>query len=126
MIRGVVIHIMNEQPLMADLYGPPTAADVGLLCTNLRTLDGKRPVFIDRSDGFFFFPYLNIRFLEIPQHALNLPALEGGNGDIDWRDADAAGTAAEGTGDGNGHVEDFDLDADLELDEDVLRRIRDL
>ncbi len=64
MIRNIVIHLMNEQPLLADLFGLPSAGDAGMLCTNLRTLDGKRPVFIDHSDSTFFFPYLHIRFLE--------------------------------------------------------------
>ena len=57
MIRNAVIHISNEQPLTADLFGLPTASDAGLLCTNLRMMDGKRPVFIDNIAATFFFPY---------------------------------------------------------------------
>ena len=66
MIRNVVLHVTNEQPLIADLYAIPTPADAGLLCTNLRMMDGKRPIFIDSSVATFFFPYRVIRFLEIP------------------------------------------------------------
>ena len=69
MIRNAVIHIINEQPLLADLYGLPSPADVGMLCTNLRMMDGRRPVFIDEIKSTFFFPYLHIRFVEIPPHA---------------------------------------------------------
>ena len=65
MIRSVRIHVNNEQPLLADLFGLPTATDAGLLCTNVRTLDGKQPVFIDRTEATFFFPYHVIRFIEI-------------------------------------------------------------
>ena len=67
MIRNVVIHAANEQPLMADLFDLPTAEDAGLLCTNVRMMDGKRPVFIDHIDSTFFFPYHVVRFLEIPK-----------------------------------------------------------
>ena len=66
MIRNVVIHVSNEQPLLADLYGLPTPADAGLLCTNVRMMDGKRPIFIDHTSSTFFFPYQHLRFLEIP------------------------------------------------------------
>ena len=65
MIRNVVIHISNEQPLLADLFSVPSAADVGLVCTNIRMMDGKKPIFIDHTDSTFFFPNLHIRFLEI-------------------------------------------------------------
>ena len=33
--------------MLADLFELPEAGDLGLRCTNLRTLDGKRPVFVD-------------------------------------------------------------------------------
>src|SRR3990172_10030605 len=69
-IRKAVIHIMNEQPLLADLFEPPSPGDVGMRCTNLRTLNGKRPVFVDDSASIFFFPYLHIRFVEIPPGAM--------------------------------------------------------
>ena len=70
MIRNVCIHVENEQPLLCDLFDLPTQADAGLVCTNVRMLDGKRPVFIDQSKSTFFFPYHIIRFLEIPEHEM--------------------------------------------------------
>ncbi len=36
----------------------------------MRTLDGKRPVFIDDINAVFFFPYLHVRFVEIPPRSL--------------------------------------------------------
>ena len=66
MIRNVVLHLLNEQPLLVDLFETPKSEDQGLVCTNLRMMDGKRPIFIDRIESVFFFPYLHIRFLEIP------------------------------------------------------------
>ncbi len=65
-IRNVILHLNNEQPLLADLYEAPSPGDVGLRCTNLRMMNGKRPVFVDEIKSIFFFPYLHIRFVEIP------------------------------------------------------------
>jgi hypothetical protein len=65
MLRDVVIHMDNEQPLMADLAADPTALDTCVICTNLRTMSGKTPVFAERSDSTFVFPMAHIRFVEI-------------------------------------------------------------
>ena len=64
-IRNVVIHIANEQPLLADLYEMPGTTDISLVCTNVRMLDGKKPLFIDHTSSTFVFPYLHIRFIEV-------------------------------------------------------------
>jgi len=109
-IRNAVIHITNEQPLIADLYDMPTATDVSLVCTNLRMLDGKKPIFIDHSSSVFVFPYLNIRFVEI------LAGAATGLPDVPADDRELVPE----TGD------DGEADGDLELDEDFLRRIREV
>lgn len=114
MIRNVVVHIANEQPLLADLYEMPNASDVSMICTNVRMLDGKRPLFVDNSDSVFAFPYLHIRFVEI------LPGSVTGMPETDIAMPDVA--ALDGGGDDGGD----DGDVDLELDEDFLRRIRDV
>jgi hypothetical protein len=115
-IRNTILHLNNEQPLLADLYDLPEGGDVGLRCTNLRMMNGKRPVFVDDSASVFFFPYLHIRFVEIPPAALagtDLPMpvpVEVGVTSSDARPTDAAAEA----------------EADLEIDEDFLRRIREV
>jgi hypothetical protein len=109
-IKNAVIHLLNEQPVLADLYEMPQPRDQGLLCTNLRTMDGKRPVFIERMDGVFYFPYLHVRFLEIPTGSTGLPEIEPPAGAKLTAEAAAAA----------------EVDADTELDEDFLRRIRDV
>jgi hypothetical protein len=135
MIRNVCIHVENEQPLLADLFDLPANTDAGLLCTNVRMLDGKRPVFVDRSDATFFFPYHVIRFVEIPVGALDAqaPGAAGGasNGRADARSADdladlpelrlpaPVGGHAAGTPAG-------DADLELDIDEEFLQRIRDI
>ena len=55
MINNACIHINGEQPVVADLFDMPASNDQGLRCTNLRTLDGKRPVFVDDQYSVFFF-----------------------------------------------------------------------
>lgn len=114
MIRDAVLHINNEQPLKADLFELPAAPDVLLRCTNLRTLNGKRPVFADDSAAVFYFPLIHIRFVEIPPRSLTgtdlpMPVVV----DVEAR-AESNGTAPD------------DPDADLEIDEDFLRRIREV
>jgi hypothetical protein len=117
MIKNAVIHLLNEQPVLADLFEMPQSLDQGLLCTNLRTMDGKRPVFIERSEGVFYFPYLHVRFLEIPPASTAMAGIDTPASDA--AAADAAATAAAA-------AEAAERETELELDEDFLRRIRDV
>jgi hypothetical protein len=117
MIRDAVLHLNNEQPMLADLFELPEGHDVGLRCTNLRTMNGKRPIFVDHIASVFFFPYLHIRFVEIPPGA----AAEAG---IDTQAPGAAEEQASRDAVAVGAVTDIDQDADLEIDEDFLRRVR--
>jgi hypothetical protein len=94
-MNRAIVHMLNDQPIVVDLVEDPKPGDISLICTNVRTLDGKRPIFIDHVDSTFVFPYVSVRFVEIPSGAT--------------RGAD--GEAAE--------------PEDLEIDEDFLRRIRD-
>ena len=140
-IRNVCIHVSNEQPLLADLFDIPTAADAGLVCTNVRMLDGKRPVFIDSIEATFFFPYHVIRFIEIPAGALDdhVPSPDTGGG----RNGRSASRQRAASG-SSGHAQDpamdrpelrlpvpvaaesDDGDLELEIDEGFLKRIRDI
>jgi hypothetical protein len=114
-IRNVVIHLMNEQPLLADVEALPLPSDVAFVCTNVRTMNGTRPVFIDRMESVFVFPYAQIRFIEVP-------------------DAARAGEA-DGPRDSSGRRQERDArpaqkpaepEPELEIDEDFLRRVRDI
>src|SRR4051794_41687191 len=69
-------------------------------------LDGRRPVFIDRTETTFFFPYRHIRFIEMP--SVSLAQLSPGEPVPVAPEAEAE--------------PEVDLDFDLELDEDFLRR----
>lgn len=111
MIRNACIHLNGEQPLLADLFELPATSDLALRCTNLRAMNGKRPVFADDSASVFYFPYLHIRFIEIPPGSM-------AGGDIDV----PPGFEAQ-LGDGTTEAEPG-LDVELEIDEDFLRRVR--
>jgi hypothetical protein len=97
-----ILHLLNDQPLSVDILEDPKPSDVAIICTNLRTMDGKRPVFIDFSHSTFVIPMAAIRFVEIP------------TGAEEARAAAAAAAAAEIA----------DESEDLEIDEDFLRRVR--
>ncbi len=131
MIRNVVVHISNEQPLLTDLFAVPSPADVGLLCTNLRSMDGKRPVFVDNVDNTFFFPYHVIRFLEIPVGAIDRHLAESGGGRSQARGEMRAAIELEPGSllpvivEAEAEAEDDESDLG-EIDEDFLRRIRDI
>jgi hypothetical protein len=103
-IRNAVIHLTNEQPLLADLFELPKAGDTTIMCTNLRTMGGKRPVFADHSASVFYFPYVHVRFLEIP------PGADGST-----PSPEASGRHAEP-----------EPEPELEIDEDFLKRVRDV
>jgi hypothetical protein len=124
-LRNVVLHINGEQPLLADLYEVPSNSDVGVRCTNLRMMNGKRPIFVDDSASVFFFAYLHIRFIEIPPAAAAAAGLEvllpaGVVAQSGGADAGPEPSVASA-----GELDDG-LDGELEIDEDFLRRIREV
>lgn len=106
MIRDVVIHMSNEQPLKADVEHMPTPADSCLMCTNLRYLNGTKPRWSDHIDSWFMIPMSMIRFVEVPQTSLS--NVEG-----------IIPLGAVSRPDDEPHV--FE---DLEPDQDLIRRIR--
>jgi hypothetical protein len=95
-----ILHLLNDQPLVVDLLEEPKPTDLTVVCTNVKSVDGKRPVFIDFSTSTFVFPMAMVRFVEIP------------------READEAARAKPST------TSPGEDEADLEIDEDFLRRVR--
>ena len=99
--------------MLADLFEEPVAVDLGLRCTNLRTMNCKRPIFVEASASVFFFPYLHVRFVEIPPASLAGTGLE----------VDEPVGVAVGAPESREPIQD---EPDLEIDEDFLRRIREV
>ena len=106
MIRDAVLHLINEQPLLIDLFEAPSPGDGVLVGTNLRTMSRTRPLFAEREDSMFVFPYTHIRFVELP----------AGSGDAAAPNAELALQAARA---------EPGAEPEPELDEEFLRRVRD-
>ena len=62
--------------MKADIESLPRAADAGLLCTNLRTLEGRKPLSTEYLDSVFLLPYNIIRFIEIPRDSIHGAGLD--------------------------------------------------
>jgi hypothetical protein len=75
-IHNVVIHINNEQPVLVDLLAEPKASDSALICRNVRSLSGKKPVFVNASESTFVIPLSHVTSVEIPQASLEAFAAE--------------------------------------------------
>ena len=133
MIRDAVLHILNEQPLLADLLSPPGPSDTILACTNLRALSGKRPVWIDDSASMFYFPMGLIRFVEIhpgSEGLAGLPPAREARETRPRRDASVTREAEEANARPDTAADQPhpapEAEPDLEIDEDFLRRVRDV
>ena len=109
-IKGVIIHLENDLPIVADMDELPAAGDRLIRCTNVRTVDGKRPSFVHERDSAFFFPLGVIRLIEAPSAAPH----------VEEADQPAPEAAAELLP----PAPDEPLDA--EPMEDLLARIRDI
>jgi hypothetical protein len=139
MIRNVVVHLANEQPLLADLFDVPGPSDLALVCTNLRTMNGTRPVFADDSSSYFVFALSFIRFVEIPPASQREAGLDA--------ELMADRVAGSSTGDrvrppalprpagapparspepGRPPGATPEAEPELEIDEDFLKRVRDI
>ena len=73
MIRGVILHIENSLPVLVDLESLPEPGDRMVRCTNVRTVDGKRPTFVHDRLGTFIFPLQVIRMMEAPADGAAAP-----------------------------------------------------
>ncbi|MFI5226017.1 MAG: hypothetical protein ACHQ3P_05025 [Candidatus Limnocylindrales bacterium] len=133
----MVVHLANEQPLLADLFDMPGPGDLALICTNLRTMNGGRPVFADDSSSFFVFALSFIRFVEIPpasqrEAGLDMETLEALSfaGPSDRGRVAApprpSGPPAVRPGDPGRPSKTSESEPELEIDEDFLKRVRDI
>jgi hypothetical protein len=65
-IPNVFIHLINDLPIVADVEALPSGGDISIRCTNVRTVDGKRPPFVHDRSSMFVFPLAVIRLIEVP------------------------------------------------------------
>ena len=122
-ISNVVIHLVNELPIVVDMEALPSGADRSIVCTNVRTVDGKRPQFVHDRNSTFVFPMDMIRLIEAPPHTKS-PA----SSRDDPPQAVMLGNGTEPDGGAliplDEQPDETSLDFDEEPDEDLLARIR--
>ena len=119
MIRNAVLHQHGQLPLLVDMQALPQAADVSIICTNVRTIDNKRPSFIDDGQAWFLIPLAGVSFVEVPRSSLTEV---GADSPLDEETVILAGPPSD--------PEPLPLEEEqalaLDTDEDLLARIRDL
>lgn len=113
-ITNVIVHITGELPILVDLEAMPEAGDRSIRCTNVRTIDGKRPAFVHERHSTFILPLSMIRVIELPATGTAASASEPDR---------AAAAASDAQGE---PAEPEDSFEDEEPDEDLLARIRSL
>lgn len=69
-IKSVIVHLTGELPIMVDLFEAPGPTASSVRCTNVRTVDGKRPAFINDPRSTFLLPWHLIRLMEVPAGAV--------------------------------------------------------
>jgi len=53
-------------PLRVDMAQLPGPTDTHITCSNVRTVDGKRPSFVEQRGSTFVFPMSTVRLIEMP------------------------------------------------------------
>jgi hypothetical protein len=134
-LKNTVVHPVGEQPMLVDLLVSPKPSDVSLLCTNLRTIDGKKPRSIDKPDALFVIPLATLRFVEVPSVEL-AAAIAALSSDGQTAASDEQGLVTTSGREQHsvlpdpGAVIELEpgdlLDDGPEPDEDLLRRIREV
>ena len=116
MIKSAIVHLANELPIMVDLYEAPSPTATSVRCTNVRTVDGKRPAFVHDPRATFLLPWHLIRLIEVPVGATPMPEIDGS-----VVISDPAGTVGYDAEPLDEPEPDL---VDEEPDEDLLARIR--
>ncbi len=65
MAYTVIIHMLNDQPLLADMEELPDPNSQALHCTNLRQKDGKDVGHVDMRAASFLIPWHRITLVEL-------------------------------------------------------------
>jgi hypothetical protein len=65
MAQEVIIHLHNEDPIVAELEELPDPTHHSILVTNPRRRDGRRLHYITEGATAFIFPWTRITFIEV-------------------------------------------------------------
>jgi hypothetical protein len=61
----LLVHIMNEDPIMGEVDKLPDSSDNLILLKNPRRRDGKDLIYLDTSVSQVYWPITRINFIEI-------------------------------------------------------------
>ena len=67
MAYEVIIHLHNEDPVLADMDSLPNPVDQCIFITNPRRRDGRSVHYVTEGATSFIFPWSRITFIEIMQ-----------------------------------------------------------
>jgi hypothetical protein len=65
MAYTVILHIQNEDPLLAEMDELPKPADMFVMVSNIRKRDGSRVNNIDMEAERFMYPWTRVNFIEV-------------------------------------------------------------
>lgn len=65
MAKTVVLHIVGEDPVLADIDQEPLPTDAFIKVTNMRKRDGKDVAYLTGGVQSVIFPWHRITFIEI-------------------------------------------------------------
>jgi hypothetical protein len=63
--KTVVLHILNEDPILGDLEEMPDPNSTYFTCSNLRKRDGKPVTYLTPGVKTVMFPWNRITFIEV-------------------------------------------------------------
>jgi len=61
----VIVHLLNEDPILADMEALPEPTHQSIYVTNLRRRDGRPVHYVTEGAMGFVFPMTRITFIEI-------------------------------------------------------------
>jgi hypothetical protein len=65
MAYTVVIHLVGEEPIMAEMEKLPEPSDNCIICTGVRRKDGKPVEYVEANVDIVIFPWHRISAIEV-------------------------------------------------------------
>ena len=65
MPKLVLIHVLNEDPILAEMEELPNPGDSFLVFTNPRRRDGRAVNYVTAGARTFIFPWTRVSFIEV-------------------------------------------------------------
>jgi hypothetical protein len=72
----VIVHLHNEDPILAEIEAMPDPADQSIVLTNPRRRDGRSVHYITEGATAFIFPWTRISFIEVMAEEEQLEVVE--------------------------------------------------